>query len=109
MFKVVLKPILFLGAFLALALSAWGCGNPCNDLAGKVCDCQPTRAKQKSCEISVDSASQNISLSDEEKDRCSEILDAETCTCDALAAGDYASCGLSEDAYLTLTEGGSTP
>ncbi len=107
MLRRLLEWVLIGCAGLTLALSAGACGNPCNDLAKKVCNCQPTRAKRDACKISVDSAGQNISLSDEEKGRCSDILDAKTCTCEALSAGDYAACGLSEDAYQTLT--GTTP
>jgi hypothetical protein len=83
---------------LALALLGAGCGSACQDLANQVCDCQPTRSKQERCERSIDSAFRNDEPSSGEDDRCQEILDSGTCTCEALAAGNLAACGLANDA-----------
>jgi hypothetical protein len=87
----------FVTLFLALALLASACGSACEDLANKVCRCQPTEAKKDRCKINVDAAVRNFDLSDEQEDRCQKILDQGTCTCDAVLAGDLNACGLSFD------------
>ena len=89
--------ILILFAFASLSLWAGACGSACEDLAYKICDCQPTRAKQERCDYNIDAAARNFDLSDEEEDRCQEILDSGLCTCEALSAGAWSYCGLSAD------------
>ena len=86
---------------LALVLCA-GCGSACKDLAHKICDCQPTRAKKDRCNVSIDTLASNFSLSVEEENRCQHILDSGRCTCEAIAAGDYSACGLSYDPLSAL-------
>jgi uncharacterized protein YgiB involved in biofilm formation len=90
--------LLVAGLAACLALGAAACGSACEDLANKICDCQPTRAKKESCKISYDTANQNIDPSSEQDDACQAILDSGNCTCESLQAGDLASCGLSNDA-----------
>jgi hypothetical protein len=90
----IITSILFYGLLFSL-LS--GCGSACKDLANKVCDCQPTRAKEDRCHRSIDAASSNFDLSDEEEDACQAILDSGECTCEAIEAGNFAACGLSYD------------
>lgn len=77
-----------------------GCGSACEDLADKICKCQPTRLKEDTCRISIDAAKKNMDLSSEQEDVCQEILDSGNCTCEALAAEDYQACGLANDADL---------
>ncbi len=78
----------------ALALVLAGCGSACKDLANRICDCQPTRAKQEQCKRAIDASSKNFDPSDEEEDRCDKLL--KQCTCDLIRTGDYhAQCGLS--------------
>ncbi len=95
--------IAILSSVLALALSV-GCGSACKDLAHKICNCQPTRAKKDHCNQSIDSVARNFDLSDREEDRCQNILDSGRCTCEALAAGDYSACGLSADPMSVFDE-----
>ena len=87
----------FIVLLLALAVLATACGSPCEDLAHKVCRCQPTEAKKDRCNINIDAAVRNYDLSDEQEDRCQKILDSGTCTCEAIEAGDLNACGLSFD------------
>ena len=87
----------FLTLLLALAVLATACGSACEDLAKKVCRCQPTEAKKDRCRINIDAAVRNFDLSDEQENRCQKILDRGTCTCDAVLAGDLNACGLSFD------------
>ncbi len=75
-----------------------GCGSACEDLADKICKCQPTRIKEDTCRISIDAAKKNLDVTSEQEDVCQEILDSGDCTCEALAAGDYEACGLANDA-----------
>ena len=94
---MIIRTLTFLSLLLALAMLAAACGSACEDLAHKVCKCQPTEAKKDRCNINVDAAVRNFDLSDEQEDRCQAILDSERCTCGALLAGDFAACGLSTD------------
>ena len=87
----------FVTLLLALAVLASACGSPCEDLANKVCRCQPTEAKKDRCRINIDAAVRNYDLSDEQEDRCQKILDQGTCNCEAVLAGDLNACGLSYD------------
>jgi hypothetical protein len=80
-----------------LSLGVFACGSACEDLANKVCRCQPTEAKKDRCKINIDAAVRNFDLSDEQEDRCQKILDSGTCTCEAVLAGDLNACGLSYD------------
>jgi hypothetical protein len=77
-----------------LGLAVAGCGSACKDLANRICDCQPTRAKQDQCKKAVDASSKNFSPSDEEESRCDKLL--KQCTCELIRSGNYhAQCGLS--------------
>ena len=87
----------FVTLLLALAVLASACGSACEDLANKVCRCQPTEAKKDRCRINIDAAVRNYDLSDEQEDRCQKILDKGTCNCEAVLAGDLNACGLSYD------------
>ncbi|MBN2497722.1 MAG: hypothetical protein JXR96_24220 [Deltaproteobacteria bacterium] len=98
----MLKWITPLICSLACLLS-WGCGSACRDLANKVCDCQPTRAKKERCEIAVSVADDNLDASDAEEEACQQILDSGSCTCDAVLTGDLAACGLAHST-LDLSE-----
>ena len=92
---VTILVVLFVLPLLALLGS--GCGSACEELADKICNCQPTRSKIDRCKINVNTATRNLDLSDEEEDRCQAILDSGLCSCTALTAGDFASCGLAAE------------
>lgn len=85
-------------ALLGLALGASACGSACGQLARKICNCQETRAEEDACKLATDSAKRNFEPSDAEENACQKILDSGDCTCEALAAGDLAACGLANDA-----------
>lgn len=86
--------------FALLLSGAVGCSHPCEELAYHICSCLETRAQQESCKLSIDAAKENIDVSSDEDDRCQGILDSGKCTCEAIDAGDYAACGLANDASL---------
>lgn len=88
-------------ALLGLALGTVACGSACGELARKICKCQPTRAKEDACKLATDSAKRNFDPSNSEEKACQQILNSGDCTCEALAAGDLAACGLANDATDT--------
>ena len=94
----LLNAVILLSLAAGLALSGLACGSACEDLANKICDCQPTRTKEDSCKISISSAVENYDISSGQDDACQKILDSGGCTCEALKAGDLAACGLANDA-----------
>jgi hypothetical protein len=94
---MITRIIAFVTLLPAMAVLTSACGSPCEDLANKVCRCQPTEAKKDRCRINIDTAVRNFDLSDEQEDRCQKILDSGTCTCTAVQAGDLNACGLSYD------------
>jgi hypothetical protein len=97
-----LKTLLLLLLAASLAFGAVACGSACKDLGNKICDCQPTRAKEDSCELALDTAVENFDLSSSQENACQDILDSGECTCEALQAGDLAACGLANDAQVVF-------
>lgn len=102
MMKRCLTTLTILALAAALSFAVGGCGSACSQLGNKICDCQPTREKQNACTSALKTAKDNYNLSDGQEKQCQEILDAKTCTCEALAAGDLAACGLADDALEGL-------
>ena len=92
-----------LGAAL-LSIGLMACGDPCSELADKVCDCQITRVRESACNVAISVAERNLDLDGSEEDHCQAILDSGKCTCEALAAGDTSVCGLSQDATVALED-----
>jgi len=70
-----------------------GCGNPCDDLANRICNCNPNDASVTACKNRVSADTRSPTSAD--NTTCSKLLD--TCTCSALACGNYAACGLAND------------
>jgi len=89
---------------VAAALPLAGCGSACKELADKICECQPTRAREDRCRRSVSTASSNIDPSDEQESVCQQILDSQRCTCEALEAGEFAACGLANDPLVVFAD-----
>ena len=84
---------------LALLLSAAGCGSPCGDLAGRICNCQPLGPLRDNCNIAVQT--QLGSAGTPDQSFCQQKL--ATCpdplvqpqVCDALnTAAGKAACGI---------------
>jgi hypothetical protein len=84
--------VVLIGGYIVSA-----CGNDCKDLADKICNCEPTRAKRQRCQDAVNAANSNTDLSSEQQDRCKKISDSGECTCKALLDQDFAACGLAND------------
>jgi len=75
---------------------ASACGNPCQDLSHFICNCQTNSTDQQSCTTQVDNQAKGQGPTSKQQQCCSELQ--ATCTCDKLAAGDLAACGLAENA-----------
>ena len=80
--------------FFALLLAA--CGHPCTDLSNTICNCEKTESAQQACQQRVKAENDATPPSDSQEKCCQDILDRNSCTCDKLAAGDLAACGLTE-------------
>jgi len=79
---------------LMLATAAAGCGNPCDDLVNKICGCNANDTAVTACKNRVSADTLYSSPTAEQKNVCATLND--TCTCNALACGDYAACGLAK-------------
>lgn len=89
-----MKRVLILAA-LALAPVLAACSTPCEELASKVCACEPTRRAVDACERRASQQQDTRAATSAEEARCEALVD--TCDCNALgtAAGKRA-CGLAE-------------
>lgn len=81
---------------LMLATVAGGCGNPCDDLVNKICGCNANDTAVTACKNRVSADTMYGSPTAAQKDTCASLLSS--CTCGALACGDYAACGLAKSA-----------
>lgn len=82
----------------ALALSVallGGCSSDCEELADKICACEPTRAQVDACKRRAAQRESKSKPGAAAQEECAGFVD--TCDCHALgtAAGDRA-CGLAE-------------
>lgn len=85
-------------SLLLASLSASGallaCDPPCEALATRICECEAYIQEQTACEQTIEVNQSLRTPTDEENERCSELLD--TCDCDALEREDYVACGLTQ-------------
>jgi len=70
------------------------CADPCRQVAEQVCACEPDKSRERSCLSEVDAAREAHQASDADLQACQSIIEAQSCTCDALALGDLSACGL---------------
>ena len=90
--KRTLLAIIGIAALLMLAtLVSGACSSPCDDLASTICGCERTLDRQDACRKTFVTGNP-VSISSQRQDVCDKYLD--TCTCDALDAGNFAACGL---------------
>ena len=82
--------------WLLLCLGPVGCGDPCKDLAEKVCACAPTAAEQEACAQRLGQLAQQQGANGATRSRCAELLARGQCTCKQLASGDLTACGQAE-------------
>ncbi len=91
---------LFGAALLSATLAVLAaCGDPCRELALKVCDCPATAELRKQCSDRVAALSGQQGNSDAAAaQRCAGLLKG--CSCAALRAGNLQACGLSTEPAL---------
>lgn len=80
--------------FILAVTNITACSDSCVDLSQEICACEPSQTAQTACLNRLDTRTSLRDATEEELERCTQLLD--TCTCDALARGDYAACGLAE-------------
>ncbi|MEK7705199.1 MAG: hypothetical protein AAB426_09590 [Myxococcota bacterium] len=79
---------------VAVLVGASACDSPCVTLGHVICDCETSETAQQSCRQTVDDRSKDTDVSSADEKRCSELLDS--CSCNKLADGNLAACGLDE-------------
>ena len=84
-----------------------GCGDPCLQLSRDICRCERTEFEQQACIQRVEAAALDVDLSAGQEDCCADLRDS--CTCDRLAAGDLAACGLAQEEEAERQETGQRP
>jgi len=79
----------------ATALFAGACSSDCEELAEKICACEPTRTQVDACKRRAAERESKTDPGASAQERCASLVDS--CNCHALgtAAGDRA-CGLAE-------------
>ncbi|AKU92427.1 hypothetical protein [Vulgatibacter incomptus] len=87
--------LLLAAAISTLLVVGAGCATPCEELAAKICSCQPTTATRDACERRANQQKASNPPGNAGEKRCEALL--ETCDCHALdtAAGKRA-CGEAE-------------
>ncbi|MCK5688840.1 hypothetical protein KAI87_06195, partial [Myxococcota bacterium] len=60
------------------------CTGPCKALAEMQCECDENEATRNSCLQQVDTKSEEVDPTDQEKEECEELMDS--CTCEKLEA-----------------------
>ncbi len=73
------------------------CADPCRQVAEQVCACEPDKSRERSCLNEVNAAREAHEASEADLAACQSIIESASCTCDALALGDLAACGLAEE------------
>jgi hypothetical protein len=93
------RPALRTLAALLTVVCCVGCGDPCRDLALKICGCGATAEARKTCTSQVQARAgqrqKDASAQQEQagRDRCASLIDG--CSCAALQVGNLQACGLS--------------
>jgi hypothetical protein len=79
--------------FCLTLVCAVHCSKPCKDLARQICACETTQAAKSACNDRADQEAKNYKVSKTTENICASLKDS--CTCEKLASGDLAACGLS--------------
>lgn len=86
-----------LAAALCVVVFGMGnnCFNPCQQLADKICACQPTEAERQACTREAQTQADQRTLSNDDRLFCQQAW--RTCECRALEEGRLEQCGLSRE------------
>lgn len=82
---------LFPALVLMLVLGAGGCFDPCDTLADRICECEPSELATLQCKRRVEIQKEQHKPTDADRAACEAAL--ETCSCDALERGKLSACG----------------
>ena len=94
MFNIAKILLLIVAASVLFVFTLGGCGEPCESLAKKICDCRyEVRYDKESCKRSYIEMNPR-EFTDLQSERCEELLDI--CSCDDLKIdGNQGRCGVS--------------
>lgn len=81
------------------------CGDPCTELAKKICDCSTTISEQQACTQRVDQTGKKSSFSSAQKEQCEHWIDLCDPVCDTLHRGELDKCGLANESLAKLVTG----
>ncbi len=89
------KPLLLAALLLGTSFGALACSSQCEELAAKICACEPTRTQVDACKRRAAQQESKRGAGKKAQARCESFVD--DCDCHAIgtAAGDRA-CGLAE-------------
>ncbi len=73
------KALRLAGCVLTLSLAA-GCGNPCRDLASKICSCLPDDGTRAACNTRARQQESIYTVGKEDQQLCQQKLDSCDCT-----------------------------
>jgi len=92
MIRTATLPLVFVLTIFASALTLAGCGDECQTLADKICQCEPGVRQQEACRLDYQTQQQNQPApSATQLEACGTAL--LTCTCDALDENRTDMCG----------------
>jgi hypothetical protein len=93
--------------WVVLVGAATGCSNVCEDLASRICGCERNSSSVSACNSKVNADTFGDNPTKKQLDACQAALD--TCSCDALACGDFEACGLANDPGYDFDPGSCVP
>ena len=85
-----------LRALIGIVILLSACADPCRQVAEQVCACEPDQSRERSCLVEVGAASEAHEASEADLQACQRVVEANSCTCEALALGNLSACGLAE-------------
>lgn len=90
----VVKVLPLLACVLTLTLAS-GCGDPCRDLAGQVCNCFPDDGTRAVCNQRAKDAESIFAVGPNDAAYCQSLIDSHKCDCTNIATPQgRADCGL---------------
>lgn len=95
MMRVIFRAVVFILAGFAMSALSLSCDDPCTKLSHKICECERDEYTQQACIQRVDTIAERRDVSEREENCCAELIDQ--CTCDKLADGDLAACGIAQE------------
>ena len=92
--RVIFVVTALAGLLVLAAFISGACSSPCDELASTICGCERTTDQQAACRQTFITGNP-VGISSKRQDVCDKYLDS--CTCDAIDAGNFAACGLANE------------